>query len=141
MDRWARHAPISVSHLLGLSTLPRLRVLICLFTLAIQLAIPVAQIWHIATHRTPVFALSEHRQSSQPEAFRLQVEPHRDHDFDNSRECPVCHAFVYMQDIIDIQSQVAADIERSIYHLPLAELIATQTFLYASAPRAPPVFS
>jgi hypothetical protein len=141
MDRWARHAPVSVSHLLGLSTLPRLRVLICLFTLAIQLVIPVAQIWHIATHHTPVIALSEQRQSSQPEAFRLQVEPHRDYDFDNSRGCPVCHAFVYMQDIIDIQAQVAADIERSIYHLPLAKLIATQTFLYASAPRAPPAFS
>jgi hypothetical protein len=141
MDYGARHAPVSVSRLFGLGAVPRLRVLICLFTLAIQLAIPVGQIWHIATDHTPVGALSEQRQTGQSEAFRLKVEPHRDHEFDNSRECPVCHAFVYMQDIIDIQSQVATDIERSIYHLPLAELIATQTFLYASAPRAPPVFS
>jgi uncharacterized paraquat-inducible protein A len=141
MDRWARHAPVSVSRLFGLGALPRLRVLICLFTLAIQLAIPVAQIWHIANDHTPVVALSEQRQTGQPEAFRLKVEPHQDHEFDNSRACPVCHAFMYMQDIIDIQAQVAADIERSICQLPLSGLIATQTFLYASAPRAPPVFS
>jgi hypothetical protein len=141
MDHWARHVPVSVSHLFGLGAVPRLRVLICLFTLALQLAIPVAQIWHIATDHTPVVALSEQRQTGQPEAFRLKVEPHRDHEFDNSRACPVCHAFVYMQDIIDIQAQVAADIERSICPLPLTGLIATQTLLYTSAPRAPPVFS
>ena len=141
MDRWVRHAPVSVFRLLGLGALSRLRVLICLFTLAIQLAIPVAQIWHIAADHTPAVALSGQPQDDQPEALRIKVEPHRDHEFDNSRECPVCHAFVYMQDIIDIQAQVAADIEQSMYHLPLTGLIATQTLLYPSAPRAPPVFS
>jgi hypothetical protein len=141
MDHWAQYAPVSVSHLFGLGMVPRLRVLICLFILAIQLAIPVAQIWHIAADHTPVVALSGQRQDDQPEAFRIKVEPQRNHEFDNLRECPVCHAFVYMQDIIDIQVQVAADIERSICHLPLTGLIVPQTLLYASAPRAPPVFS
>ena len=141
MDRWYRHAPAPGSRLSGLGGLTRPSVLFCLFTLAIQLAIPVAQIWHIAADHTPTVALSGQPQDDQPEAFRIKVEPHRDHEFDNSRECPVCHAFVYMQDIMDIQVQVAADIERSICQLPLTGLIATQTLLYASAPRAPPVFS
>jgi uncharacterized paraquat-inducible protein A len=141
MDRWARHAPVSVSRLHGLGALPRLRVLFCLFTLAIQLAIPVAHIWHIAADHTPTVALCGQRQDDRPEAFCIQVEPHRDHEVDNSRACPVCHAIVYMQDSIDIQAQVAADIEQSICHLPLAGSLATQTLLYTSAPRAPPVFS
>ena len=141
MDRWVRHAPVSVFRLLGLSVLPRLRVLICLFTLALQLALPVAQIWHSAAAHTPAVALSGQRQDDQPDAFRIKVEPHRDHEFDNSRECPVCHAFVYMRNVLDIQTQVAADIERSICQLPLTRLIATQTLFYASSPRAPPVFS
>ena len=141
MDRWVRHAPVSVFRLLGLGALPRLSVLICLFTLALQLALPVAQIWHSAAAHTSAGAWSGQRQDDQPEAFRIKVEPHRDHEFDNSSECPVCHAFVHMQRVLDMKAQVAADIERSICQLPLTRLIATQTLLYASSPRAPPVFS
>lgn len=141
MDRWSQHAATPVSRPLGLNARLRLRVLIGLFTLAIQLAIPVAQIWHIATDHTPAVALSEQHQASQSATHRTHVEPHRDRESDKSIDCPVCHAFVYLQDVIDIPAQVTLVLERSICQLPLTGLIAYQARLYAPAPRAPPVFS
>lgn len=141
MDRWYRHILARGCHLSNLGMLPCLSVLFCLFILAIQLAIPVAQIWHIAAEHIPAVTSSEQHQSDHPEASRIQFASHRGDALDDPIYCLVCQAFVYLHNVVDIQAQVATDIERSICPLPLTRLTVCQTFLHASAPRAPPVFS
>lgn len=141
MARWLRHTPAPVSRLLSSGVCPRLSIVVCLLTLAIQLAVPVAQIWHIATDHTSAVALLDHHPTGQSAALRLQVEPHRNHEFDNLIDCPVCHAFVYMQHVIDIRMQVVLDVERSVCPLPLTGLFVYKIFLYTSAPRASPILS
>ncbi len=141
MDHGHRHAPALISRLDSLGVLTRLSIIFSLFTLAIQLAIPVAQIWHIAADHPPSVAWLEQHQSDQSATHLLQLESHRDHEFDDGIYCPVCQAFVYAQDAVDVQTQVTADVERSIGHLSLAQIIAYPICLYDSAPRAPPLFS
>lgn len=139
MGRKQRHVQAVVSRY-GLGAFPRFGILFCLLIFATQLAIPVAQIRHIAAEHVPAVASHHHRQSDPPETLRVQFESHRDHELDEMH-CPSCQAFVYMQEVVDVPTQVATDVERSIYHRPLTPFTVGESFCYASAPRAPPLFS
>jgi hypothetical protein len=141
MDRWYRHIPAPVSHLSSLCVPTGLSTLFCLLILAIQLAIPVTQIWHVSVAHTPVAALSEQHQSDQPTGFRTHLKSHQGDEFNDPISCLVCQAFVSIHHVVDIPIQATTDIERSTCQLPLTRLIVSQTFLYSSASRAPPVFS
>ena len=141
MDCWYRHIPAPVSRLRDLGVSARPGALFCLLALAIQLAIPVAQLWHVAVDHLPETTLSEQDQGNQSTALHRQSALHQGDEHHDALYCPVCQAFVSMRDVADIPAQVAMDIERSIGPPPQTDVVVDQTFLHVSASRAPPVFS
>jgi hypothetical protein len=123
----------------GVSTY--LSILFCLFTLAIQVIIPVANIWHIAVAHTPSATFAAERQNDQLKTFRPHLESHRDNEFDNPIYCFVCQSFAYMHNVVDIQVQVTISTARSIDQLSLNRLIVCQVLLHSSTSRSPPLLS
>ena len=119
----------------------RLGALFCLLALAIQLAIPVAQLWHVAVDHLSKTTLSEQNRGDQSTAVHHHSALRQGDESHDALYCPVCQAFVSMRDVADIPAQVAMDIERSIGPPPQTDVIVYQAFLHASASRAPPVFS
>jgi hypothetical protein len=119
----------------------RLGALLSLLALAIQLAIPLAQFWHVAVDHLPKTTLSEQDRSDQSTALHRQSALYQSGAYHDALYCPVCQAFVSMQPAADIPAQVAMDIERSIGPPLQIDVIVYQTFLHTSASRAPPVFS
>jgi hypothetical protein len=118
-----------------------LSILFCLFTLAIQVIIPVANIWHIASAHAPSATIVVERQHDQLNTFRLHLESHRDNEFDDAIYCLVCQTFVHMHHVVDIQVQVTIGIARSVDPLSLVRSIVRQILLHTSASRAPPLLS
>ncbi len=139
MYRGYQYVPAWVFCLRGLGVLTRFGILVAFLTLAIQLAIPVAQIWHLALEHGSTTLLSADHHSDQLATHRFQFEPHRHHEFDDGIECPTCQAFVYTQDVAHVKTQIATQTGKPVDRLPLTQLITCQSFLYTSAPRAPPV--
>ena len=119
----------------------RFGALFCLWALAVQLAIPVAQLWHVAVDHLAETTLSEQDRGDQSTALHRQSALRQGGESHDALYCPVCQAFVSMRDVADIPAQVAMDIERSIGPPPQTDVIVYQTFLHTSASRAPPVFS
>jgi hypothetical protein len=141
MDRWYRHLLPLPSRISDIGVSTYLSILFCLFTLAIQVIIPVANIWHIAVAHTPSATFAAERQHDQLKTFRPHLASHRDDEFDNPIYCFVCQSFVHIRDIVDIQVQVTISIARSIDQLFLNRLIVCQIFLHSSTSRAPPLLS
>jgi len=121
----------------------RLDVLLCLCALAIQLFIPAAQVWHIATEHIPAAPLQLQSHSGQfsPLAFRTNPDIPHGHESYDLAECLMCQAFVRTSDAVETPFRLSIDL--ATYHdvLFLRGPPLRQTFLTASSPRAPPVFS
>lgn len=121
----------------------RLDVLLCLCALAIQLFIPAAQVWHIATKHTTAAPLQLQSHSGQFALSALRANPDLPHGHESYdlAECLMCQAFVHMSDAVETPLRLSIDL--ATYHdvLFLRGPPLRQTFLTASAPRAPPILS
>jgi hypothetical protein len=118
-----------------------LSILFCLFTLAMQVILPVANIWHIASAHAPSTTIVVDRQHDQLNTFRFHLESHRDNEFDHSIYCLACQTFLHMHHVVVMQVQVTISITRSIDPLSLDRSIVHQILLHASTSRAPPLLS
>lgn len=118
-------------------------VLLCLCALAIQLFIPAAQVWHIATQHTTT--IPSQRQSHSGEflsvAFSVKPDIPQGQEAYDPVECPVCQAFVHLSDAMETRLDPSVALTTPNPHFFLRGPPLCQVPLQATAPRAPPILS
>jgi hypothetical protein len=125
----------------------RLRVgtLFCLLALVVQLALPVAQTWHItAAHagssaRDP--ALSHLLRGDGTPLACLKTDRIAQHAPNDPILCPICQSFLRIRDIVVGQPLIAATSAVRSWFIPSSVVHVSHLALHASAPRAPPDLS
>jgi hypothetical protein len=119
--------------------------LFCLLALVVQLTLPVAQTWHIATeladgsaedHVLPWFlgSVSDSR-------ARIETDASPQHAPNAPTWCPLCQSFLRIRDFVVTQPVGVAASAVSSWLVPLSTMHADHLALHVSAPRAPPFLS
>lgn len=121
----------------------RLDVLLCLCALAIQILIPAAQVWHIATEHTTAIPSQLKRHSGEFLSLAFSVKPDipQGHEAYNLLACPVCQAFVHLSDAAETRLDLSVELTTPNPHFFLRGPPLCQAPLQASASRAPPILS
>src|SRR5688500_1242235 len=115
----------------------RLDVLLCLCVFAIQLFIPAAQVWHIATeHSTAIPSqLKRHSGEFLPLAFSVKLDIPQGHEAYDLIACPVCQAFVHLSDAVETRLALSVELRTPNPHFFLRGPPLCQAPLQTSAPR------
>lgn len=125
----------------------RLRVgtLFCLLALVVQLALPVAQTWHItAAHAGSSardHALSYLLRGDGTPLAGLKTDRISQHVPNDPILCPICQSFLRIRDIVVGQPLIAATSAVRSWFIPATVMHVSHLALHASAPRAPPDLS